>query len=133
MPIQIVDGPLFQPGESISEPIDISAGDIIRITCPGQWSPANLTFQISTDGASGYNDLYDAMGNEVTIVVRGDNSAIIIRDTWSRHLTFIKFRSGTAEHPVVQENGALFAVAIDVIENGLSGDALMAQRATPKG
>lgn len=132
MALQIVDGPLFQPGESLSEPVDISAGDIVRITCPGQWTPANLTFQISTDGASGYNDLYDAHGHEVTIVVRGDNSAIIIRDTWSRHLTFIKFRSGTSEHPVVQENGALFAIAIDVIEGGLSGDALAAAQRAPK-
>ena len=114
MAIQIIDGPLFQPGESISESIDISAGDIVRITCPGQWTNANLTFQISTDGASGYNDLYDAFGNEITIVVRADNSAIIVRDDWSRHINFLKFRSGTSEHPVPQKNGALFAVAIEV-------------------
>jgi hypothetical protein len=112
--IQIVDGPMFHPGESLSDAVDISAGDIIRITCPGQWTPANLTFQISTDGASGFNDLYTADGKEVTILVRADNSAIIVSDPWSRHINFIKFRSGTKDHPVVQKNGALFAVALEV-------------------
>jgi len=118
MTLQIIDGPLFQPGESLSSGIDISAGNIVRITCPGQWSPANLTFQISTDGASGYNDLYDAAGNEITIVVRGDNSAVIVRDPWSQFINFIKFRSGTAKHPVPQVAGALFAVAIEVEDVG---------------
>jgi len=116
MTLQIVDGPAIQAGESLSEGIDISAGNIVRITCPGAWTPANLTFQISTDGASGYNDLYDAAGNEITIVVRGDNSAIIVRDPWSQFINFIKFRSGTAKHPVPQEQGRLFAVAIEVKE-----------------
>lgn len=112
--LQIIDGPFFPPGSEISDPIDISGGNIVRITCPGQWSPANLTFQISTDGQSGFNDLYDAAGNEITIVVRADNSAIIIRDPWSSTINFIKFRSGTAKNPVKQVNGALFAVAIMV-------------------
>ena len=123
MPLQIIDGPLFQAGESLSTGIDISAGNIVRITCPGGWTTANLTFQISTDGASGYNDLYDAEGEEITIVVRGDNSAIIVRDPWSRHINFIKFRSGTAKNPVPQEEGRLFAVAIEVEDEAPVGAA----------
>jgi hypothetical protein len=112
--LQIVNGPAIQAGESLSEGVDISAGTIVRITTPGGWTNANLTFQISTDGSSGYNDLYDAAGNEITVVTRGDNSAIIIRDDWSRHINFIKFRSGTAKHPVPQQEGRLFAVAVEV-------------------
>ena len=79
MTLQIIDGPLFAKGESLSSGIDISAGNIVRITTPAGWTNANLTFQISSDG-TGYNDLYDAEGQEITIVVRGENSAIIIRD-----------------------------------------------------
>jgi hypothetical protein len=116
MTLQILDGPLFQPGKSLSEPLDISGGDIVRITCPGGWTPANLTFQISTDGQSGFNDLYDAEGNEVTVMVRGDNSAIMIRDPWAKHINFIKFRSGSAKYPVPQKDGRLFAVAIEKLE-----------------
>jgi hypothetical protein len=114
MALQIIDGPVFAAGESLSSGIDISAGNIIRITAPVGWTPANMTFQISSDGASGYNDLYDAEGNEITIAMRGDNSAIIVRDAWSRYINFIKFRSGTAKYPVPQEEGRLFAVAVEV-------------------
>ena len=114
MPLEIIDGPYIEAGESLSsDGIDISAGNIVRITTPVGWNGGNLTFQISTDGGF-YNDLYDAEGNEITIVVRGDNSAIIVRDPWSRTINFIKFRSGTAKNPVKQVNGALFAVAIMV-------------------
>ena len=74
MTLQIVDGPIIQAGKSLSKGIDISAGNIVRITTPAGWTNANLTFQISTDGGF-YNDLYDAEGREITIVVRGDNSA----------------------------------------------------------
>jgi hypothetical protein len=128
MTLQIIDGPLFAPGESLSGGIDISAGTMVRITCPGQWTNANLTFQISTDGASGYNDLYDAEGKEITILVRGDNSAIMIRDPWSKFINFIKFRSGTKDHPVKQVNGALFAVAIELDEAAVIEDAPAATR-----
>ena len=116
MTLQIIDGPHFQAGESLSDGIDISAGNIVRITTDGGWTNANMTFQISTDGASGYNDLYDAEGNEITIVVRGDNSAIMIKDPWSRYINFIKFRSGTSKHPVPQEAARLFAVAVEIID-----------------
>ncbi|MBT1509444.1 hypothetical protein KIP88_02920 [Bradyrhizobium sp. SRL28] len=129
MTLQIIDGPHFQAGESLSDGIDISAGNIVRITTDGGWTNANMTFQISTDGASGYNNLYDAAGNEITIVVRGDNSAIIVRDDWSRHINFIKFRSGTAKSPVPQAQARQFAVAIEVIEGGVGGaDAPAAAR-----
>jgi hypothetical protein len=37
------------------------AGDIVRITIPQEFTDANLTFQVSTDGNL-YNDLYDAAG-----------------------------------------------------------------------
>ena len=113
MPLQIIDGPFFEAGASLSNAIDISAGNIVRITCPVEWTGANLTFQISSDGI-GFNDLYDAEGNEITIKVRGDNSAIMVRDPWSKFINHIKFRSGTSGYPVPQKEGRLFAVAIEV-------------------
>jgi hypothetical protein len=114
MTLQIIDGPAFQAGESLSSGVDCSAGTIVRITTPGNWTPANITFQISTDGASGYNDLFNAKGEEVTIVCRGGNSAILIAEPWTKAINFIKFRSGTREHPVAQKEGRLFAIAIEV-------------------
>jgi len=116
MPLSIISGPIIAAGESLSDGVDVSAGKIVRITTPGGWDAANLTFQISSDGASGYNDMYDAQGNEITVVTRGDNSAIIVHERWTHAINFIKFRSGTAKHPVVQKADREFAIAIEVDE-----------------
>ena len=48
----------------------------------------------------------------------GDNSAIMIKDPWSRYINFIKFRSGTAKYPVPQQAGRLFAVAVEIPDAG---------------
>ena len=60
-PIMFLDGPVIQAGESLSEALDCSIGFPVRLTmpqAPDGWTPANLTFQISTDG----NWFNDALG-----------------------------------------------------------------------
>lgn len=114
MPITFVDGPTIPQGESLSDGADVSAGDIVRITVPQEYTPANMTFQISTDGAF-YNDLFLANGDEVTVVAK-QSSGIVIRDVWVKSINFIKFRSGTREHPVVQKTACRFAIAIETPE-----------------
>ena len=66
MGLTVINGPFIQAGESLSDGVDCSGGDAVRITMPGAWSGGNLTFQISTDGAL-YNDLFTARGQ------RGDD------------------------------------------------------------
>jgi hypothetical protein len=51
MPLQVLNGPFIRAGQSLSEGLDCSAGEIVRITMPGDWTPAALSFQFSTDGA----------------------------------------------------------------------------------
>jgi hypothetical protein len=111
MALEIINGPFIQPGESLSDAIDCSAGPLVRITMPGKWTTgANLTFQLSSDGQM-FNDLYDVHGKEITIVVV-PGSAVRIPLEWSTMIAFIKFRSGTASHPVEQQELREFAVAI---------------------
>ena len=44
----------------------------------------------------------------------------MVPQNWARSIGFIKFRSGTREHPVEQEkDDVLFAVAIEVPDAGL--------------
>lgn len=115
MALQIINGPFIQAGESLSDSIDCSAGPLVRITMPGNWtSGANLTFQLSTDGQM-FNDLYDVHGEEITIVVV-PGAAVRIPLEWSTMIAFIKFRSGTASHPVAQKELREFAVAIEVAD-----------------
>ena len=112
MTLQIVDGPVIAQGESLSDAVDLSAGEIVRITVPQEFSKANLTFQVSSDG-NFFNDLYDADGDEITVAAQPD-SAIVIAERWGRVFGHIKLRSGTRKSPVVQHNDCRFAIAIEV-------------------
>lgn len=117
MTLQIVDGPTIAEGESLSDGADCSAGDIVRITVPQEYTEANMTFQVSSDG-NGYNDLYDARGNEITVTAKPDTAIILYNEVWGKAINFIKIRSGTASHPVEQEEDCKLAIAIDVAAGG---------------
>lgn len=113
MTLQIVDGPVILEDESLSDGADCSAGDIVRITIPQEFTDANLTFQVSTDGVY-YNDLYSAAGSEITISAKPDTAIVIRDEVWGKAINFIKIRSGTRAHPVKQEVECRLAIAIDV-------------------
>jgi hypothetical protein len=131
MALTVISGPIMQPGESLSEGVDCSGGNAVRITMPAAWTPANLTFAISTDGG-GYNDLFDAEGKEVTMVVV-PGSAVHIAAEWATFWNFIKFRSGTRSHPVKQETQRDFAITLMTPDAPATGGASQQQQrpATP--
>jgi hypothetical protein len=110
MPFAIVNGPTIAAGESLSNGANCSAGAMVRITVPREFVGEELTFQVSTDGVF-YNDLYDAEGNEITIVAKAD-TGIVLQAGWVTAIPFIKFRSGTRENPVEQREDCTFAIAI---------------------
>jgi len=111
MPLAIVDGPTIKAGESLSDGADCSGGTIVRITVPQEFTPANLTFQVSSNGDL-YNDLFAADGAEVTVAAR-PNTGIVISERWTKSIAFIKFRSGSRSHPVAQREDCKFAVAVE--------------------
>lgn len=112
MGLTIVDGPTIPHNESLSDGADISGGTIVRLTVPMEFTPANLTFQSSSNGDL-YNDLYDASGQEVTMVAKPDTT-IIIEAPWAASLGWIKIRSGTRSNPVEQTRDACkFGIAVE--------------------
>lgn len=112
MALKIINGPIIAAGASLSNGVDCSGGDVVRLTLPAAWTPANLSFQVSTDGVL-YNDLFDIEGNEIVLqVITG--AAMPISKEWSRFWNFIKFRSGTRGYPVAQEAQRDFALTLDV-------------------
>jgi hypothetical protein len=111
MPLTIVDGPTIPAGESLSDGADCTGGSIVRITIPQEFTPANLTFQASSDG-NFYNDLYDNEGDEVTLAVK-PNTTVVVSAHWTRSIGFVKFRSGTAKSPVEQNVDCRFAIAVE--------------------
>jgi hypothetical protein len=114
MPLQIVDGPTIAAGESLSDGADCSSGTIVRITVPQEYTAANLTFQVSSDG-NFYNDLYNSDGEEVMISAK-PNTGIVVHEAWTKSINFIKLRSGSGKHPVEQAVDCRFAIAVEVDE-----------------
>jgi hypothetical protein len=101
---------IIPASESLSDPIDCSGGNAVRITFPTTWTGANLTFQISTDG-NGYNDLVDTDGREVMMTVV-PGAAMHISAEWSYFWNFIKIRSGSSKAPVIQKEQRDFAITL---------------------
>lgn len=113
MAIVVVPGPTILAGQSLSDGIDLSAGQLIRINAPPGWDfGAHLTFQVSTDGG-GYNDLWRD-GLEVTLPKFGPNRAIFLSQGQSGwpSLVWMKFRSGRALSPVIQLVNRVFSCVI---------------------
>lgn len=113
MPLQVLNGPVIEAGESLSEGLDCSGGQLIRITMPpGDWDgDAVLTFQFSSDGVM-YNDMFGLDGFEATLKVVVPGSGVIIPSDIGRAIAWIKFRSGTRGDPVTQNDRKQFAVTI---------------------
>jgi hypothetical protein len=111
MAYEIINGPTIKAGESLSDGANCSAGSILRITVPQEFTPADLTFQVSTDGKF-YSDLYDAEGNEITVKAN-PSTGIILREDWVRFIPFVKIRSGSRDIPVEQSEDCKFAIAIN--------------------
>ena len=110
MPLQILNGPIIQAGQSLSDGIDCSAGPIVKLTMPGNFVGDTITFQTSSDGIM-YNDIFQPDGTELMFRVIAGTGIIGMRLSTG----FIKFRSGTRERPVVQPELREFAVALDVV------------------
>jgi hypothetical protein len=126
MPFEIIDGPTIARGESLSDGVDCSAGQIVRITVPQEFTDANLTFQVSSNGDL-YNDLYDDAGEEITITATPDTT-IFVEGFWVRAVGFLKLRSGTRAHPIAQREDCKFAIAIKVADSAGAASASRAER-----
>jgi hypothetical protein len=114
MALEIVEDIFIEEGESLSSGADCTGGEIVRLTMSEHWTPANITFQISSDGKL-YNDLVNVDGQEFTMpVVPG--SAVVLGQyaAFLRAIAFLKIRSGTRQFPVPQEELRSFAIALEV-------------------
>lgn len=111
MPLTVINGPFIRAGESLSEAIDCTAGQVVRVTMPGAWDGgAELTFQFSSDNQY-YNDMFTPEGKEMVLrVVPGVGVPLAGDRTLS--VAWIKFRSGRRANPIPQSMEREFAVAL---------------------
>lgn len=109
--LQVIEGPTIQRGESLSDSVDCSAGTLVRITMPTEWTKAGLTFQFSTDGVF-FNEMYGLDGYAVQIKTVVPGAGVIIPADIGRAIAHLRFRSGTEGNPVEQEESRVFAVTV---------------------
>jgi len=117
MGFTVLQGPIIRAGESLSEGLDCTSGDLLRITMPLDWDDAPLSFQISSTNAN-YNDMFFLDGFEVIVPVVVPNSGIVVPTHISRAIGWIKFRSGTRTDPVPQSAERLFRIALNTYTGG---------------
>jgi len=109
MPLQIVK-PQIAAGQSLSAVVDGTTGEMLAITIPINWTPANLSFQVSADG-NNYYDVVDDFGKEITrTAVAGTALTLGMESQWKG--MHIKLRSGSRDWPVKQIDDVEFTVAI---------------------
>lgn len=87
-------------GGSLSGAVDLAGKTLLGIVMPAAWTAANLTFQVSSDGVT-YNDLYDNVGAEKTVIAAASRFIIAIPADWVG-VRYVKVRSGTAAATVAQ-------------------------------
>jgi hypothetical protein len=99
-------------GQSLSDGVDCTEGYLARIQMPPAWTPANLSFQISTDGID-YFDLIDHVtGLEALIPVIPGTARMFQQDMWARGIGWWKLRSGSRAHHIIQTANRVFKVTL---------------------
>lgn len=136
MAIKVVEGPVIRAGESLSEPLDCTAGKLIRVMMPDNWnagqgqSKPSLTFVISNDGVNWY-DLCDRDGFIWEIQTVVPNTTVMVQENQIQQ-AYVKFRSGSVAYPVVQEADRHFKVALEVASTGPDRPLGKTQQAAPQ-
>jgi len=96
-------------GAALSGPCALGALTLVGISMPATWTAAPLTFQVSPDGGTTWQELYDGAGNEITVTAAAGQFIILLADPsylW-RGVNMVQVRSGTAAAPVNQPAGAM--------------------------
>ena len=97
-------------GETLSSSVDLSVGTASLIFLPEAWTPALLSFQASPDNTD-FADLVDLDMREISINVTPGTA---IHANWiPAGVGWLKFRSGSRDHAVIQTASRVFTIAIN--------------------
>lgn len=88
-------------GGSLSAAVPLDSRPILAIVIPSGWTDADLTFQVSLDGAT-YYELIGEDGNAVTLEARAGQVTRLSDPGQWEGWDYIKVRSGTSGSPVAQ-------------------------------
>jgi hypothetical protein len=103
----IAIGPTIPAGESFSDAVAIGGKQLFMIISPPDWTPANLTFEVSTSSGAFFPLFFSGRLWEIACP---PNAALLLNAlavAWPKG-ALIKFMSGTPDNPVVQEADRVF-------------------------
>jgi len=84
-------------GESLTGEIDLEQFTYLAIVMPSEWTPANLTFQVSDASGGTYQNVYDDTGVEATVIVSASRTVSIDMNAMKlQPFRYLKIRSGTS-------------------------------------
>lgn len=110
----VLPGPTIAAGDSLSAALDVTSGVVVALTIPPNWSSANLTFQLSADG-NVFSDVVDNNAVILQMPARPGSMLVLTPDATQmlNAAGFLKIRSGSPDHPVVQPANTQFAVTVN--------------------
>jgi hypothetical protein len=116
MALIAITGPSIPAGQTDSDAVDCSAGTIVRITMPSDWSPkVNLSLSASPDGKAWF-PVYGPRG-EVLIPVT-PNADVAMPLDLMRGIHFMKFHSGRLASRQPQVAARQFAITLETVPLG---------------
>jgi|SRR5215469_12098365 len=99
-PIPVTVTVTIPAGQSLSNSADLSVGSVSYIMMPPDWTPANMSFQVSNDNIN-FADLYDVWGVEL-LRAMGAGRACMVDTSYTQAALYVKLRSGPSVNPVKQ-------------------------------
>jgi hypothetical protein len=96
-------------GQSLSDVINITTGSINMVIMPPAWTGAYLTLQVSIDNVI-WGDVWEGTSEVIRQVFPG--SAFALHPDLTQFALYVRFRSGTRDKPVPQEEDRVFQLAI---------------------
>ena len=97
-------------GQALSSSADLTAGNMVMLLTPADWTPANISFLISEDNIT-FRDLFDSDGHEI-VKSMGPNRAINVDPSYTSGALYLKLLSGPRANPVAQEADRVFTIVI---------------------
>ena len=122
MTLNVINGPFIEPGESLSD-----ARRLLGRRCRAHHDAGRVDGRqldvCNLDRRQRCSTTCSTLeGNEITMVVE-PGAAVRIDREWASFWNFIKFRSGTRDHPVVQRERREFAITLSTAASRTAGRA----------
>ena len=97
---------------SLSAAVELNGHSVERIIMPAVWVAADLTFQISDDDGTTFQNVYWDWGAEMVVDAAASYTIELSPFVKLSNLDQLKVRSGTAGVPVVQTAEAIVRLSV---------------------